>query len=58
MLSFQQEQLTQRVSGGRILLVRVERSLDEPGAKYELLTTFFLRLGLILARVQSFQTEE
>ena len=56
-LSFQDEDLTERVGSRRIALVRLERPLDVPGTSQELCFAFILALCLVLACIESLEAE-
>lgn len=58
MLSFQDENLAQRVGGSRVPLVRLKGLLDIAGTSQELRFAFILALCLVLAGIQSLETEK
>ena len=57
-LSLPYKQLTKRVRSSRVLLVRVERLLDESRATKELSPPLLLGLILVFAGVDSLEAQE
>ena len=57
-LSLPYKQLTKRVRSSRVLLVRVERLLDESRATEELFPPLLLGLVLVFAGVDSLEAQE
>ena len=58
MVAFAEEQFTQRVGSSRILLIRLERLLNQLCTAHEGRPPLVLRQPLVLASIHRFQTKQ